>query len=85
MHFLDAFAKSLIQEQDKLIQMGVLNAYKNRPLLAGDSQNAQAKGKKKGKENKNVDSKSKENHIPFNRTPGSKKNKNKKFEKAKCS
>ena len=52
---LDAFAESLIQEQEKLIQMGVLNASKNRALLAGDSRNAQAKGKKKGNENKKVD------------------------------
>ena len=36
---LDAFAESLIQEQDKLIQMGVLQASKNQELLDGDSSN----------------------------------------------
>ena len=65
--------------------MGVLNASKNQDLLAGESGNAQAKGKKRRKENKNVDSNSKENHIPSYVASGSKKNKNKKFEKSKWS
>ena len=82
---LDAFAKSLIEEHDKLIQMGVLNASKNQALLVGDLEKAQTKWKQKGEENKNVDSKSKEKHNSSDGASGSKKNKNKKFEKAKCS
>ena len=62
--------------------MGVLNASKNQTLLAGDSANKQAKGKKKGKENKNVDLKSKEKHNPSNGASSSKKNTNNKFEKS---
>ena len=61
--------------------MGALNASKNKALLAGDSRKMKDKGKKKGKENKNVDSNSKENYIPSNGALGSKKNKNKKFER----
>ena len=68
-----------------MTHMGVLNASKNQALLAGDSRKVQPKGNKKGKENKNVDSNSKENHIPSDGASGSKKNTNKKFEKAKCS
>ena len=77
------FADSLIQEQDKLIQMGVLQNSKNRALLGGDSSNAQARGKQKGKETKNIDLKPKENQKSSNGASSS--NKNKKFEKAKCS
>ena len=80
---LDVFAESLIQEQDKLIQMGVVRTSKNQALLAGDSSNAQAIGNKKGKETKNIDSKPKENHKYSNGASGS--NKKKKFEKSKCS
>ena len=36
---LYSFSKSLIQEQDKLIQMGVPKASKNQALLVGDSGN----------------------------------------------
>ena len=82
---LDALTESLIQEQDKLIQMGVLNASKNKALLSRDSRNVQEKGKQRGKENKNVDSKTKEKHNPSNGASGSKKNKNNKFEKAQLS
>ena len=68
-----------------MIHMGVLNASKNHALLVGDYGNVQDKGKKIWKENKNVDSNSKENHIPSYVALGSKKNKNKKFEKSKWS
>ena len=85
MPFLDAFVESLIHEQDKLIKMGVLNASKNQALLVGDSGKEKSKWKQKGKENKNVDSNSKENHIPSYVASGSKKNKNKKFDKSKWS
>ena len=68
-----------------MIQMGVLNVSKNQALSVGDYGNVQDKGKKRWKENKNVDSNSKENHIPSDGASSSKKNKNKKFEKSKWS
>ena len=58
---LDAFVESLIQEQDKLVQMGVIQTSKNQALLMIESNNAQARGKHKGKETKNTDSNPKEN------------------------
>ena len=79
---LDGFSESLIQEQDKLVQMGVLQTSKNQALLMSDSTNAQAKGKHKGKEPKASDSKPKENQEYFEGASGS--NKKKKFEKARC-
>ena len=80
---LDTFVESLIQEQDKLIQMGVLQTSKNQKLLAGDSRNVQTRWNKKWKETKTIDSKKKENNKYSNGDSGSKKKK--KFEKAKCS
>ena len=79
---LDAFVESLIQEQDKLVQMGVLRTSKNLALLVTDSNNVQSKGKHKGKDPKSIDSKPKENQRYFDGTSGSKK-KNK-FEKTRC-
>ena len=79
---LDDFAESLIQEQDKLVQMGVLQTSKNLALLMKNSNNAQARGKHKGKETKNIDSRPKENKRYSDGASGSKKKK--KFEKAKC-
>ena len=67
----------MIQEQDKLIQMGVLQTSKNQELLLGESRNVQERGKKKGKENKNVDSNPKEKKKSSNGALGSKKSKNK--------
>ena len=58
---LDAFVESLIQEQDKLVQMGLFQSSKNQALLMSDSNNAQDKGKHKGKDPKATDSKPKEN------------------------
>ena len=63
--------------------MGVLQTSKNQELLAGDSRNAKAKGKQKGKETKNIDSKPKENQKYYDGASGSKKKK--KFEKTLCS
>ena len=60
---LDAFAESLIQEQDKLVQMGVIQTSKNQALLMTDSNNAQARGKHKGKDPKSTNLKPKENQI----------------------
>ena len=62
MPYLDYFSESLIQEQDKLVQMGVIQTSKNQALSVGDSNNVQARGKHKGKETKNTDSEPKENH-----------------------
>ena len=79
---LDAFVESLIQEQDKLVQMGVIQTSKNQALFVGDSNNAHERGKHKGKETKNIDSKPKDNKISFDLALGSKKKK--KFEKTRC-
>ena len=78
---LDAFVESLIQEQDKLVQMGVIQTSRNQALLVWDSKNAQARGKHKGKEPKTIDSKPKENQRSFEGVLGSKKNK--KFKKTR--
>ena len=58
---LDSFVDSLIQLHDKLVQMGVIQTYKNQALLMSDSNNVQARGKNKGKDLKATDSKPKEN------------------------
>ena len=58
---LDAFVETLIQEKDKLVQMGLIQTSKNKALFVVDSKNAQERGKHKGKETKNIDSKPKEN------------------------
>ena len=50
---LDGFFESLIQDQDKLVQMGVLQTSKNQSLLMSDSNN----------DPKATDSKPKENQI----------------------
>ena len=81
-HSLDAFAKSLIQEQDKLVQMGVIQTSKNQALLVAESNNGQARGKHKRKETKNSDSNPKENKKSSDGALGSKKKK--KFEKTRC-
>ena len=82
---LDSFTDSLIQEQDKLIQMGDLKALKNQALLDGETKNAQEKGKQKGNEKKSIDFNPKEKQNPSKGAFGSKKDKHKKFDKAKCS
>ena len=79
---LDVFFESLIQEQDKLVQMGVLQTSKNQALLMLDSNNVQDKGKQKGKESKVYDLKPKESQKYFKGALGSKRKK--KFEKTKC-
>ena len=52
---LDIFVESLIQEQDKLVQMGVLKISNNQDLPMLDSTNAQGKGKQNGKDPKATD------------------------------
>ena len=72
-------------EQDKLIQMGSLKASIKQALLVGETKNAQEKGKQKGKENKNIYFEPKEKHNPLKGASSSKKEKYKRFHKAKCS
>ena len=78
---LDAFVESLIQEQDKLVQMGVIQTSKNQALFVGDLKNLHARGKHKGKDTKNTNLKPKENQISSNGALGS--NKKKKLENTK--
>ena len=79
---LDTFVESLIQEKDKLVQMGVIQTSKNQALLMKDSNNAQARGKHKGKDPKATNSKPKKNHRYSEGASISKKNK--KFKKTRC-
>ena len=46
---LDSFVKSLIHEQEKLVQMGVIQTSRDQALLVTSSTKAQAKGRPKGK------------------------------------
>ena len=52
---LDTFIESLIQEHNKLIQMGSLIASSNQSLLASETRNVQARRKHKGKEKRNTE------------------------------
>ena len=79
---LDGFTESLIQSQDKLVQMGFLQTSKNQALLMSGSTNMQAKGKQKGKEPIASDSKPKESQKSSKVSSSSKKKKF--FEKTKC-
>ena len=65
--------------------MGDLKASNNQALLTEETKNAQAKGKQKGKEKKNIDFKPKDKQNPSEGAFDSKKDKCKKFDKAKCS
>ena len=78
---LDSFSESLIKEQGKLIQMGVIHNSKYQYLLVTDSSKVQEKGKSKKKEPKEVDSKPKPNQQASKGASVSKKNK---FEKKLC-
>ena len=69
---LYAFVESLIQEQDKLVQMGVIQTSKNQALLIPESKNLQDRGKHKGKEPKATDLKPKENQRSSDGALGSK-------------
>ena len=72
---LDGFIESLIQEKEKLLQMGVLQNSKNQSLLMSDSTNAQDKGKHKGKDPKASYSKPKESQKSSEGDSGSKREK----------
>ena len=75
---LDVFIESLIQEQDKLIQMGALKSSINHDILDRESNNTSSKGKKNGKDKKNTKSKPKENLNPSDEASCSKKDKQRK-------
>ena len=68
-----------------MIQMGVVKASKNQSLLARETKNVHEKGNEKGKEKKNIDFKPKDKKNPLEGASGSKKDKHKNFDKAKCS
>ena len=72
---LDSFGVSLIQEKDKLVQMGVIQTSKNQALLLTDSNNVQERGKEKGKNTKKIDLNPKENHRSSDGASGFKKKK----------
>ena len=65
--------------------MGALKSSKNHTLLYWETKNAQAKGKHKGKERKNIKFNTKDKHNPLEGSSGSKKDKHNKFDKDKCS
>ena len=52
-----------------------IHTSKNQALFVGDSNNAQERGKHKGKETKNIDSNPKENHKSSDGSSGSRKEK----------
>ena len=55
--------------------MGDLKASKDLALMVGETKNAQAKGRQKGKYKKNTETKPKEKQIPLDGAYGSKKDK----------
>ena len=65
----------LFRKLDKLIQMGSLRASTNQALLAGETKNAQARRKQKGKEKRNTEFEPKEEFDPLDEVSGSKKDK----------
>ena len=77
-HSLDSFAESLIQEQEKLIWMGIIQTSKDKALPVTDSTKAQVKWK----EPIEIDSNPKENQKTFEGPSGSRKKKQ--FEKKMC-
>ena len=64
--------------------MEALKASKNQALLDCESKNMNAKGKHKGNDKKNFESKPKEELNPSDGASGSKKDNHKRFEKTKC-
>ena len=77
---LDGFVESLIKDQEKMVQMGVLQTSKNQYILMADSTNVQNKGKHKGKDKRYIEFKPKEKLYPSYGALGSKKDKEKRFE-----
>jgi hypothetical protein len=79
---LDTFIEALIQEQDKLIKMGVIKNSKAHALVVHDGNSSQnQKSKVKGKTKSHAESKKEGYSKPFNDSSGSKSGKGKKGQK----
>ena len=63
--------------------MGAVKVSKNQALLARETKKDQVKGKKKGKEKKNIDFKPKDKKNPSEGASSSKKDKQNNFENSK--
>jgi hypothetical protein len=76
---LDTFIEALIQEQDKLIKMGVIKKSKAHALAMHDGNDSQnQKSKVKGKTKSNAESNMEGCSKPFNDSSRSKSEKGKK-------
>ena len=82
---LDSFTESVIQEQDKLIQMGALKASPNQSLLAGETSIAQSRRKHKGKEKRNTEFEPKYEFDSSDEASGSRKDIHQRYYKGKFS
>ena len=82
---LDSLIESLIQEQDKIIQMGDLRASPNKSLLAGQTRNSQARRKQKSKYKRNIEFEPKYEFDPSYEASSSRKHKHHRPDKGKCS
>jgi hypothetical protein len=79
---LDTFIEALIQEQDKIIKMGVIKNSKDHALATHDGSSSQhQKFKKKGKEKVHAEQKKEGYSKPFNDSSGSNSGKGKKRQK----
>jgi hypothetical protein len=79
---LSQFIKALTQEQDKLIQMGIIKVPKPHALVVHDGSSSQnPKSKRKGKENAHADPNKERYSKPFNDSSGSKVGKSKQGKK----
>ena len=85
MSSLDSLIESLVQEDDKLIQMGALGASPNQALLASERRNVQVRRKRKGKQKRNTEFEPKYEFDPSNEASGSRKDKHQRYDKGKCS
>ena len=65
--------------------MGALIASPNQYLLAGETNNVQARRKQKGKEKRNIEFKPNQEFDPVDEASGSKNDKHQRFDKGKCS
>jgi hypothetical protein len=79
---LETFIEALIQEQDKLINMGVIKKSKLHGLIAHDGIISQhQKSKNKFQEKVHAEQKKEKQSKPFNDSSGSKSGKGKKGQK----
>ena len=65
--------------------MGALKASPNQSLLAGETNNVQARRKQKGKEKRNTEFKPKDEFDPSDESSSSRKEKHQRSSKGKCS